>query len=82
MHTLDPHPDDQLRYALRIELLGLARREDKIAASEAALVHYWEPMPLSVGSHRHCASVLRGLADHVGAAAPSQERRWIAAPSA
>jgi hypothetical protein len=50
---------------LRTELLRLAKQEEDIAAAEAALVHYWESMPLSVSSHRQCASVLRRMADQV-----------------
>src|SRR4051795_9737257 len=48
MHILDSNPDEQPRRALCTELLGLAKREEEVAAFEAAAVHYWEPMPPSV----------------------------------
>src|SRR3954447_13969349 len=44
MHTLDSKPHEQPRCALCAELLGLAKREEEVAAFEAAAVHYWEPM--------------------------------------
>jgi hypothetical protein len=75
MHTVRENPDGQLRHALRLQLLGLAKYEEERAAAEAARVHYWEPMPLSVSSHRECASVLRGLADHICAVAPTPSGR-------
>jgi hypothetical protein len=75
MHTVGSNPDGQLRQALRLQLLGLAKCEEERAAAEAARVHYWEPMPLSVSSHRECASALRGLADQMYAAAPAPRGR-------
>lgn len=78
MNTVASNPDGQLRHALRIELLGLAKREEEIAAAEAVHVRYWEPMPTSVAGHRQCASVLRGLADQVDAA--SSRPSWGRSP--
>lgn len=43
---------------LRQELLRLARREDDLAAEEAATVQYWEPLPPSVLAHRAAARAL------------------------
>lgn len=54
---------DLLHDALRQELLRLARHEDDAAGREAARVHYWEPVPVTVVVHRQCAAVLRDAAD-------------------
>lgn len=48
---------------LRQILLDLARRERNMAASEAAAVPYWEPLPSSVMGHRAAAAALRSEAD-------------------
>lgn len=55
-------PQD-LAKALRRALLDLARREDQVADTEAALVPYWAPHPPSVQGHRQAALALRGDAD-------------------
>jgi hypothetical protein len=49
--------------AMRRELLRLAKREDEIAATEAAAVPYWAPHPPSVLGHRTAAEALRLHAD-------------------
>jgi hypothetical protein len=56
---------DLLHDALRRELLRLARREDDTARREAARVHYWEPVPVTVVVHRQCAAALRDAADEL-----------------
>lgn len=56
---------DLLHDALRGELLRLAKREDDAASREAALVHYWEPTPVTVVVHRQCAAALRDAADEL-----------------
>lgn len=53
---------------LRRVLLDLARREDDLAASEAALQPYWKACSPSVHGHRVAATALRAEAD-----------RWIEA---
>ena len=63
---------DQLHDALRQELLRLAQHEEDIAASEAARVHYWESMPVTVATHRTCAAALRAAADELLAPARSR----------
>lgn len=55
--------DARLRYALRQELLRLARVEDQAASEEAARVAYWEPCPEIVLGHRAAARALRADAD-------------------
>jgi len=44
-------------------LLELARREEEIAAAEAAAVPYWGNHPTSVGGHRAATGALRSAAD-------------------
>ena len=44
---------EHLHQALRKELSRLAQHEEDVAASEAAHVHYWETMPVTVSIHRH-----------------------------
>ncbi|KAA1397788.1 hypothetical protein [Aeromicrobium ginsengisoli] len=44
-------------------LFELARKEDDLAAAEAARVHYWEPYPPTVHGHRVAADALRDYAD-------------------
>ena len=63
---------EQLHDALRQELLRLAQHEEDIAASEAARVHYWESMPVTVAIHRKCAAALRAAADELLAPDHSQ----------
>ena len=50
---------------LRSVLLELARRQDDLAAHEAAATPYWAPCPLSVLGRRSAAAVLRAEADHL-----------------
>jgi hypothetical protein len=69
MDTYTPPVAGQLHEALRQELLRLAHHEEDLAASEAARVHYWESMPVTVAIHRKCAAELRAAAD--GLLAPS-----------
>jgi hypothetical protein len=48
---------------LRSRLLELARRQDDLAADEAATTPYWKPQPVTVHGHRAAADVLRAEAD-------------------
>ena len=48
---------------LRSRLLDLARRQDELAADEAAATPYWKPQPTSVHAHRAAADLLRAEAD-------------------
>jgi hypothetical protein len=48
---------------LRSVLLELARRQDHLAANEAAATPYWSPCPSSVLGRRSAAAVLRAEAD-------------------
>lgn len=48
---------------LRTILLSLARREDDLAAEEAAASPYWSPCPATVAGHRAAAAALRVEAD-------------------
>jgi hypothetical protein len=50
---------------LRSVLLELARRQDDLAANEAAATPYWTPCPPSVLGRRSAAAVLRAEADHL-----------------
>jgi hypothetical protein len=63
---------------VREELLCLARREDALAAAEAASVPYWVACPATVPGHRRAAAALRADADVVGAGAGFQVM-WIGA---
>ena len=49
-------------------LLELARRQDDLAADEAAATPYWEPCAPSVLGRRSAAAVLRAEADHLARA--------------
>lgn len=51
--------------ALRHELLTLAKLEEDTAASEAARVPYWRPLPNSVEGHRAAAAALRADAERL-----------------
>lgn len=53
---------------LRSRLLELARRQDDLAAKEAATTPYWKPQPSTVHGHRSAADALRAEADLVLAA--------------
>ena len=48
---------------LRSRLLDLARRQDDLAACEAAATPYWKPQPVTVHGHRSAAEALRAEAD-------------------
>ncbi len=50
---------------LRSVLLELARRQEELAAHEAAATPYWTPCPSSVLGRRSAAAVLRAEADHL-----------------
>jgi hypothetical protein len=65
MSTQSASRADPLHDALRQELLRLARHEDDAASREAARVHYWEPVPVTVVVHRQCAAALRDAADEL-----------------
>lgn len=52
-----------LGFALRRELLRLARAEESQAATEAAQVPYWTIDPPSIQGHRVAAAILRAEAD-------------------
>lgn len=54
---------------VRRELLRLARFEDESAATQAAQVPYWMPLPPIVDGHRAAARALREDADRLLAAA-------------
>jgi hypothetical protein len=56
---------DGLHSGLRSLLLDLARREDDLAAREAASTPYWGPCPDSVVGRRSAAAVLRAEADEL-----------------
>lgn len=45
--------------ALCRELAAMARREDDLAADEAARTPYWAPCPATVEGHRAAARALR-----------------------
>lgn len=55
--------DTRLNRGMRSLLLELARREDDLAAREAATIPYWAPCPESVVGRRMAAIVLRAEAD-------------------
>lgn len=65
MGTQSSIASEELRRALRTELLRLAKVEDELATNEALGVLYWQPLPPSVTSHRHCAVVLRTAAERL-----------------
>ena len=60
-HTTDTAMTNELRSVL----LELARRQDDLAAYEAAATPYWTPYPSSVLGRRSAAAVLRAEADHL-----------------
>lgn len=53
---------------LRSRLLELARRQDDLAAKEAATTPYWKPQTSTVHGHRSAADTLRAEADRLLAA--------------
>ncbi|KAA1428663.1 hypothetical protein [Nocardioides antri] len=50
---------------LRSRLLDLARRQDELAAYEAAATPYWKPQAPAVHGRRTAADVLRAEADRL-----------------
>ena len=60
-HTIDSTMTSELRSVL----LKLARRQDDLAAHEAAATPYWAPCPPSVLGRRSAAAVLRAEADQL-----------------
>src|SRR5439155_23421751 len=52
-------------HQVRQVLLELARREDDLAAREAASLPYWSPCPPSIAGHRAAAVALRCEADQL-----------------
>jgi len=63
---MDTHTTDStITSELRSVLLKLARRQDDLAADEAAATPYWAPCPSSVLGRRSAAAVLRAEADHL-----------------
>jgi len=60
-HTID----STAAALLRSRLLELARRQDDLAAQEAATTPYWKPQPAPVHGHRSAADALRAEADLV-----------------
>jgi len=59
LHTID----STTAALLRSRLLELARRQDDLAAQEAATTPYWKPQPDTVHGHRTAAEALRAEAD-------------------
>jgi hypothetical protein len=57
--------DTTMTSELRLVLLELARRQDDLAAHEAAATPYWAACPSSVLGRRSAAAVLRAEADHL-----------------
>lgn len=57
--------DGTMTSDLRSVLLELARRQDDLAAHEAAGAPYWAPCPSSVLGRRSAAALLRAEADHL-----------------
>ena len=55
--------DTEMTAALRRRLLDLARRQDDLAAQEAATSPYWKPQPATVQGHHSAAEALRAEAD-------------------
>jgi hypothetical protein len=62
---MDSHLTGTMTSRLRRVLLELARRQDDLAADEAAATPYWAPCPSSVLGHRTAAAALRAEADHL-----------------
>jgi hypothetical protein len=55
--------DTETTTRLRLRLFELARRQDELAAEEAAATPYWKPQPATVHGHRSAADALRAEAD-------------------
>ena len=69
MNTLSVSVPAELSAVLCRALYELARREEVLAAAEAACVAYWETCPLSVQARRAAAEVLRVQAESISAVA-------------
>ena len=65
--NIDP-VDPTIAPILRARLLILARRQDEMAADEAASTPYWKPQPATVHGRRRAADALRAEADRLLAA--------------
>lgn len=63
MEALNISASAELTGAICHALFELARREDELAAAEAAGVPYWAPCPPSVFGHRVAAEALRTEAE-------------------
>ena len=57
--------DTEVASRLRSILLELARHQDDLAATQAAVTPYWSPCPSTVLGHRTAAEALRTQADHL-----------------
>jgi hypothetical protein len=64
MYDLEELPSE-VTVVLRRELLRLAHLEEELAATQAAQVPYWAPLPPSVDGHRAAARALREDADRL-----------------
>lgn len=70
----EPHSEnDRTLQRLRQPLLQLARREEDLAAEEAAPLPYWRACPPSVEGHRAAPSALRWEAEQYPSAIRTQE---------
>jgi hypothetical protein len=69
VNTDTPTTDTETGTLLRRRLLALARRQDELAAQEAAATPYWEPQPVTVQGHRSAADALRAEAELLRAVA-------------
>ena len=63
--TVDTTVEITMAGVLRSRLLELARRQDELAAQEAATTPYWKPQPSTVHGHRSAADALRAEADQL-----------------
>ncbi|KAA1421850.1 hypothetical protein F0U44_06165 [Nocardioides humilatus] len=66
--TIEPSGTMAMTAQLRLRLLDLARRQEELAANEAAATPYWMPQPATVHGHRNAADALRAEADRLLAA--------------
>lgn len=65
MNNVSTATDIADHQTLRLTLLEIASDEDERAATEAARVPYWAPVPDSVLGHREAARALRVVADRL-----------------
>lgn len=56
---------DETTRKLHTILIQLAKRQDELAATEAAAARYWAPCPPTVLGHRTAATLLRAEADRL-----------------